>query len=127
MIDVVAAIIVKDDKFLITRRAPGQKQEGLWEFPGGKIEVGESPEEALKRELNEELQIETVIGEYVEESIFEYPNVTVRLIAYKAKLISGEVKLTVHDKMEWIDISQVKNYEFAPADMPFINKLKEIM
>ena len=62
MIDVVAAVIVKDNKFLITRRAPKLKLEGMWEFPGGKVEQGETPEEALKRELVEELKIETEIG-----------------------------------------------------------------
>ena len=79
MIDVVAAVIVKDNKFLITRRAPKLKLEGMWEFPGGKVEQGETPEEALKRELVEELKIETEIGNYIETSIYEYPNVTVSL------------------------------------------------
>lgn len=127
MIDVVAAVIVKDNKFLITRRAPKLKLEGLWEFPGGKVEPGETPEEALKRELVEELEIETEIGDYIETSIYEYPNITVKLMAYFATVISGEIKLTVHDKAEWIDISEVENYEFPPADIPFIEKLKEIL
>ena len=66
MIDVVAVVIVKDNKFLITRRAPKLNLEGMWEFPGGKIEKGETPEEALKRELAEELEIETEVGNYIE-------------------------------------------------------------
>ena len=130
MIDVVAAVIVKDNKFLITRRAPKLKLEGMWEFPGGKVEEGESlytAEEALKRELVEELKIETEIGNYIETSIYEYPNVTVKLMAYFATVISGEIKLSVHDEAKWISISEVENFKFAPADIPFIEKLKEVL
>ena len=119
MIDVVAAVIVKDNKFLITRRAPKLNLEGMWEFPGGKIEKGETPAE--------ELEIETEVGNYIETSIYEYPNVTVKLMAYFATVISGEVKLSVHDEAKWISISEVENYKFAPADIPFIEKLKEIL
>ena len=123
MIDVVAAVIVKDNKFLITRRAPKLKLEGMWEFPGGKVEQGE----ALKRELVEELKIETEIGNYIETSIYEYPNVTVKLMAYFATVISGEIKLSVHDEAKWISISEVENFKFAPADIHFIEKLKEVL
>ena len=87
----------------------------------------ETPEEALKRELAEELKIETEVGNYIETSIYEYPNVTVKLMAYFATVISGEVKLSVHDEAKWISISEVENYKFAPADIPFIEKLKEIL
>ena len=127
MIDVVAAVIVKDNKFLITRRAPKLNLEGMWEFPGGKIEKGETPEEALKRELAEELEIETEVGNYIETSIHEYLNVTVKLMAYFATVISGEIKLSVHDEVKWISISEVENFQFAPADIPFIEKLKEVL
>ena len=125
-IEVVAAIIKKQDKIFITRRSYGEFAD-MWEFPGGKVEQGETPEEALKRELVEELKIETEIGNYIETSIYEYPNVTVKLMAYFATVISGEIKLSVHDEAKWISISEVENFKFAPADIPFIEKLKEVL
>ena len=90
-------------------------------------DAGNVKEEALKRELVEELKIETEIGNYIETSIYEYPNVTVKLMAYFATVISGEIKLSVHDEAKWISISEVENFKFAPADIPFIEKLKEVL
>ena len=91
------------------------------------LENEKREQEALKRELVEELKIETEIGNYIETSIYEYPNVTVKLMAYFATVISGEIKLSVHDEAKWISISEVENFKFAPADIPFIEKLKEVL
>ena len=127
-VKVVAAIIENENnEILCALRSPDMILPNQWEFPGGKVEQGEMPEEALKRELVEELKIETEIGNYIETSIYEYPNVTVKLMAYFATVISGEIKLSVHDEAKWISISEVENFKFAPADIPFIEKLKEVL
>jgi len=120
MIEVTAAIIVKGNKVMIARRAHGKHLAGYWEFPGGKIEQGETPESCLTRELKEEFDIEASIENYIGESIFEYPDKTIRLKAFSCKIISGEIKLNDHDKIEWINIEQLTNYKLAPADIPLI-------
>ncbi|WP_305085936.1 (deoxy)nucleoside triphosphate pyrophosphohydrolase, partial [uncultured Clostridium sp.] len=92
----------------------------------GKIEIDETPQQCLKREIREELEVDIVVGNYLGESICTYSNSKIKLIAYFATILSGDIKLSVHDKVEWITISEFDEYEFAPADIPFIAKLKEI-
>jgi len=99
MKDVTAAIIFNEGKVLIARRAPGEKHAGGWEFPGGKIELGETPEECLKRELLEEFGIETSINDFIAESIYEYNMGSIKLLAYLVDIINGDIRLTVHDDM----------------------------
>jgi 8-oxo-dGTP diphosphatase len=99
MKDVTAAIILKDDKVLITRRAPGQNLAGHWEFPGGKIESGETPEECLARELLEELAVQVTVGDKFGESIYDYETGSIRLIAYYTDILAGEINLSVHDRL----------------------------
>ena len=82
MITVIAAIIKKDNKYLIGRRGPKEKSTGLWEFPGGKIEYGETHEECLKRELKEELNIDAEIGELYSEYVYKYPHIAYKLYFY---------------------------------------------
>lgn len=126
MKEVIAAIIIDNNKILIGQRGKNEKLAGKWEFPGGKIELGETPQECLKREIKEELKVDIAIGNYFGESIYTYLNGKIKLIAYFATILSGDIKLSVHDKVEWITISEIDEYEFAPADIPFIEKLKEI-
>jgi len=125
MREVIAAIIIKDIKVLIAQRAEGQKLAGKWEFPGGKIEDGETPEECLKREIKEELDIDIEVGEFFGESVYHYETETIRLVAYKARLIGGQCKLKVHSRVEWVEPWELVNYDFAPADVPFVEKLRE--
>ena len=120
MIEVTAAIIEKDDKFLIARRAKGKHLAGYWEFPGGKIEADETAEACLYRELNEEFQINVSVNNFVGESVYEYPNKKIILKAFTCKIISGEIQLTDHDKIEWITIDEIKQYNLAPDDIPLI-------
>jgi mutator protein MutT len=124
IIDVVAGIIQRDDgKILLARRKPGSHLAGYWEFPGGKIEDGESPEECLERELQEELGIITKTGKFLLESIFDYGDKKIRLLAFHSKYISGEFILDSHDKTSWTLPKDAYKFELAPADIPIIEFL----
>jgi 8-oxo-dGTP diphosphatase len=127
MIEVAAAIIEKDKKILIARRKLEQHMGGLWEFPGGKIEAGETPEQCLERELKEEFKITAVIGLLVDESIFDYGNgKIVRLIAYRAEWLSGDFQLEAHSEVTWVTPSEMSQYKFAPADIKIVETLNNL-
>tara|TARA_B110000027_G_scaffold77504_1_gene82567 strand:- start:526 stop:918 length:393 start_codon:yes stop_codon:yes gene_type:complete len=117
-IKVIAAIIKYEDKILIARRKKGKHLELKWEYPGGKVEKDEEEDAAIKRELREEFSIEATISDYLTESFYEYNSININLKAYLVESFSGDFKLTVHDKIEWIKIEEIKNYDFAPADIP---------
>jgi 8-oxo-dGTP diphosphatase len=123
---VTAAIIRKNGCILLARRGPGEKLAGFWEFPGGKVERGETPEECLARELFEELGIEARIGERVAESSHEYEHGSFRVIAYLVDWISGEPRTNVHDRLEWVQIGDVGDYELLPADIPILLSLHSL-
>jgi 8-oxo-dGTP diphosphatase len=120
MIEVTAAILERGSKIMIARRAHGKHLAGYWEFPGGKVELNETPESCLLRELNEEFEIEASIENFIGESIFEYPDKTIKLTAFTCKILSGEMKLNDHDRIEWIETEELSNYKLAPADIPLI-------
>ena len=127
MKEVIAGIIIDNNKILIAQRGLNEKLAGKWEFPGGKVELGETQQECLKREIKEELELNIEVGEYLGESIYTYPNSKIKLIAYFATIVDGDMKLSVHDKIEWITINEIDKYDFAPADIPLIKKLKEVL
>ena len=120
MIEVTAAILEEGNKIMIARRAHGKHLAGYWEFPGGKVEPKETPESCMLRELKEEFEIEASISNYIGESIFEYPDKTIKLKAFTCKITSGEMKLHDHDQVEWIDLEEIDKYKLAPADLPLI-------
>ena len=120
MIEVTAAILEEGNKIMIARRAHGKNLAGYLEFPGGKIEHQETPESCLSRELKEEFEVEAYIENYIGESIFEYPDKTIKLLAYTGKIISGEMKLNDHGKIEWIHLEEINKYKLALADLPLI-------
>ena len=125
IIKVVAAILQKEDKILIARKKQGKPLAGYFEFPGGKIEEGETPEESLIRELMEEMNIKIAVKEYIGESVYDYGNnKVISLLGYTAEIIDGEIKLSDHDRYEWVTLEQINNYKIAPADIPLIYKLK---
>ena len=116
VIEVVAGVIYKDNKFLIAQRNLKKAQGGLWEFPGGKLETNESAEEALKREIKEEFDADIEVGNYIGESIHHYPEKDIKLMFYKADLISSELTLLEHESCAWITKENKDDYEFAGAD-----------
>ncbi|MCF8010292.1 MAG: (deoxy)nucleoside triphosphate pyrophosphohydrolase [Clostridiales bacterium] len=125
MIKVTAALLIKEDKILIARRNKRDKLAYKWEFPGGKIENGETPEECLKREMYEEFQIDISVGEYFGDSIYSYEHVTIKLLAYWARWDNGNLTPKVHDEFKWVSLNKLKYFDFAPADIPLIKKLSE--
>lgn len=123
MIDVTAAIIQREGLILTARRKPGAHMAGYWEFPGGKIESGETPEECLQRELKEELNIESKIGPFFEESCYDYGTKQIRLLSYFVDYISGTFTLNDHDEIRWLYAHQLLTLQWAPADIPLVEKL----
>lgn len=124
MKEVSAAIILKDRKVLIAQRAPGENLEGKWEFPGGKIEPGETAEECLIREIREEFDVDVDVLGFFGESIYDYPNGTIKLLAYTCRWLSGVFTLKVHSLIEWVDPEELDNFDIAPADIPLAERLK---
>jgi 8-oxo-dGTP diphosphatase len=123
MVRVTAAIIVNSGKIFIAKRKPPGRMPGMWEFPGGKIEEGESPEQCLRRELHEEFGIDAAVGRHVGTSIYQYEFYTVELMAYRTRIIAGEITLNDHSDMAWVVPGDLSGYEFAPADLPFVEKI----
>ena len=120
---VIAGILKKDDKILITRRKRGEALAGKWELPGVKVEKNESPEECLHRELFEEFNIEVDIGPFFFKNIHDYDDFSINLLAYIVLSFKGEMKLHSHDKIAWIHPLEFKNYEIAEADKPILRHL----
>lgn len=116
MIEVVAGVIYKDNKFLIAQRNLKKAQGGLWEFPGGKVEKGESYENALTREIKEEFNASIEVQEYIGENIHHYPEKDIKLLFYKARLLSEKIELLEHEDYKWITKEDKDNFEFAEAD-----------
>jgi len=125
IVRVTAAILEQEGKILIAqRKSEDDLFGGLWEFPGGKIEEGETPEECMARELKEELNIEVEVGELITSNKHKYPHGIFELLAYAVKHISGVFILHDHDEIKWVTIDEMTNFEFPPADTPIINYLK---
>jgi 8-oxo-dGTP diphosphatase len=124
MIDVVCGIIFKSGKVFIARRRPDKSLGGYWEFPGGKIELEETNEEGLKRELREELGMEVEVTTFIAENEHEYDTFKIRLIAYHCKFQSATMNMTDHDAFEWVSIQDLEHYRLAPADIPLIQYVR---
>ena len=122
--EVVAALIWQGDKFMICQR-PTHKARGLlWEFVGGKVESGETKEQALIRECKEELDILLSVGDIFMEVTHEYPDITVHLTLFNATIADGEPQKLEHNDIQWIASSEIQNYEFCPADEEILICLK---
>ena len=127
MKDVTAAIILKDNKVLIAQRAPEERLAGKWEFPGGKMEPGETPQQCLSREINEELEVTVEVLDFFGESIYRYEHGEIRLLAYFCRWIEGNFILNVHSRLEWVGRDELGGFDFAPADIPLAKKLETFL
>jgi 8-oxo-dGTP diphosphatase len=124
IIKVTAAILVKNNRIIIAKRGPNDRLANKWEFPGGKVEIDETQEQCLKRKMKEEFDIDVSVGEYLGSSIYFYSRMSIELMAYRAYWENGEIDLKDHDDFKWISLEQLAEFDFAPADMVFVEKLK---
>jgi 8-oxo-dGTP diphosphatase len=124
-INVVAAIIIKDQKIFATQRGYGEFKNG-WEFPGGKIESGESPEHALEREIREELDAKIRVGELFDTIEYDYPNFHLSMKCFLCSLISDQLTLREHEAAKWLTKENLSSVEWLPADITIIDKLKSL-
>ncbi|MEA4826657.1 MAG: (deoxy)nucleoside triphosphate pyrophosphohydrolase [Clostridium sp.] len=124
-IEVVAAIIKHDNKIFTTRRGYGDF-ENMWEFPGGKIEAGETQEEALIREIKEELELDIEISKYLTTVDYNYSNFHLTMHCFICNICGGELRLNAHNDAKWITLDEVDNLKWVPADILVVEKLKKI-
>lgn len=120
---VVAAVIKKKDKIFATQRGYGDFQGG-WEFPGGKIEEGETPQEALKREIIEELDTEIAVGELIDTIEYDYPTFHLSMDCFWAEIIAGDLVIKEHEAAKWLAKDELNSVEWLPADITLIDKIR---
>ena len=126
MTEVVAALIWEGDKFMICQR-PAHKARGLlWEFVGGKVEPGETREQALVRECREELAVTVSVGDVFMEVTHTYPDLTIHLTLFHAAIAEGVPRLLEHADLQWIGVDEMERYDFCPADVVILDRLKEV-
>ena len=125
MVEVVAALIWDKDKFMICQRPAHKARALLWEFVGGKVEPGETKEQALIRECKEELDILLSVGDVFMDVIHEYPDITVHLTLFNATIAEGKPQKLEHNDIQWITPSEIQNYEFCPADEEILVEIIE--
>jgi 8-oxo-dGTP diphosphatase len=122
-VEVVAALIWRDDTFMICQR-PAHKARGLlWEFVGGKVEPGETKEQALIRECREELAVTLSVGDVFMDVVHEYPDLTVHLTLFNATIDKGEPQMLEHNDIQWITPNEISEYEFCPADEEILKEI----
>lgn len=124
VIKVVAAIIVRDGEVFATQRGYGDLKGG-WEFPGGKIEEGETPQEALAREIKEELDTEIEVGEFFDNVEYDYPNFHLSMGCYICKIKSGKLTLLEHEAAKWLTVDNLNSVDWLPADQGLIEKIAD--
>lgn len=125
-IEVVAGIVCRENKILATQRGYGEFKDG-WEFPGGKLEAGETKVDALKRELREELDMEVVVGDLLETVEYDYPQFHLTMHCYLCQLVKEEFVLKEHEAARWLGKNQLDEVAWLPADEGIVEKLKSIL
>ena len=123
MVEVVAALIWDKDKFMICQRPAHKARALLWEFVGGKVEPGETKEQALIRECQEELAITLSVGNVFMDVVHEYPDITVHLTLFNATIAAGTPQKLEHNDIQWIAVDEIANFEFCPADTEILERL----
>lgn len=125
IIEVAAGLIRNGEgKFLICQRPAGKTRGGLWEFAGGKLEPGETPQQALIRECREELAVEVAVGSLYLQLVHEYPDMTIRLFLFNARIKDGTPKLLEHQQLRWIKAEETYDYHFCPADEEILYRIR---
>lgn len=125
MVEVVAALIREKGKFMICQRPANKSRALLWEFVGGKVERGETKQQALVRECREEFGVTVAVGDVYYEVTHEYPDITVHLTLFEARIVLGVPQMLEHNDIKWISPSEISDYEFCPADRDILKKLAE--
>ena len=124
MVEVVAALIWDKDKFMICQRPAHKARAFLWEFVGGKVESGETKEQALIRECKEELAVTLSVEDVFMDVVHEYPDITVHLTLFNATISEGVPQKLEHNDIRWISPTEIPNYDFCPADKNILRKIK---
>ncbi len=122
-VKVVAAIIIHDNHIFATQRGYGEFKDG-WEFPGGKVELGESPKDALAREIKEELDTEIEIGDYLETVEYDYPRFHLSMDCFFCTIKSGKLVLKEHEAAKWLTVENLDSVDWLPADKGLIKRIK---
>ncbi len=125
-INVVAAVIMKEGRVFATQRGYGEFKDG-WEFPGGKVEVGESPEEALRREIREELEVEVNVGDLIDTIEYDYPAFHLSMKCYACTIAGGSPHLLEHEAARWLSADQLDSVSWLPADITLIPKIAGLL
>ena len=125
-INVVAAVIMKDGKVFATQRGYGEFKDG-WEFPGGKVEAGESPEGALRREIREELEVEVNVGDLIDTIEYDYPAFHLSMKCYACTIAGGSPHLLEHEAARWLSADQLDSVAWLPADITLIPKIAGLL
>ena len=125
-VNVVAAVILKDGKVFATQRGYGEFKDG-WEFPGGKVEAGESPEDALRREIREELETEINVGDLLDTVEYDYPAFHLSMMCYVCTIADGNLHLLEHEAAKWLDAGNLDSVEWLPADLSLIPKIAALL
>ena len=126
MVDVVAALVWRGDRFMICQRPAGKKRGLLWEFPGGKLEPGESAREALVREIREELDVDIRVGRLLETVEYDYPEFHLTMHCFICELLSEEIVLKEHEDARWLKKEELDSVGWLPADVGVISKIFEL-
>ena len=121
---VVAAVIRKDDKIFATQRGYGEFKDG-WEFPGGKIEEGETPEQALTREIKEELDTEIQVGKLIDTIEYDYPKFHLSMDCFWCEIMQGGLELKEHEAARWLSKEELYSVDWLPADVGVVEKIEE--
>ena len=124
--EVVAALVWDNDKFMICQRPANKARPLLWEFVGGKVEPGETKEQALIRECREELAVIISVGDVFMDVTHEYPDLTVHLTLFNVTISEGNPQKLEHNDIKWVNPSEIPNYEFCPADVEILKKIIEV-